>query len=298
MDAQGTGGGVDLKFFLEIVSAWITNRLRFAILRGNKLYLKIMDNFLNRNEVENIKIYLEKFYESHSSNEDLTKFGLANLVRGARNEDDKILMNELIKFFWKSDFPKFYKDRYGEEPLFLAEFCTFRRQLPVPDNEYVPWHLDANFYGFDVPTLTFWVPLVDVGVDAPGLEFCTPRNRLPLERIVSKWSALSRAEKPLSITDEQIVWLMETEEVDCNTIQIGPGDAAVFDQYVLHRTERNEKASAARIAVEFRVASASRPPAGVNLEAIGNMMVSHRDPVSGRVSLTSHGKYFANGNVT
>lgn len=257
------------------------------------MYLEVIRDFINQSEVHNIKTHIERFYESHSIEDGSIKWGLANLVRKPRDEKDKNLVKELTRFFWQSPIPNFYRDKYKEEPLFLAEFCTFRRKLPVPDDKYLPWHLDANFYGFEIPMLTFWMPLVDVGVQAPGLEFCLPRHSVPAEQIMSKWSSLRSAKRPFTLTDAQIPWFMETEDIDRSTIQIGPGDVAVFDQYVLHRTERNEKASTVRIAIEFRIASASRLPKGVNLDALGNMIVSHHDPNSGSVSLTSHRKYFS-----
>jgi hypothetical protein len=93
----------------------------------------------------------------------------------------------------------------------------------------VPWHIDADaaaMMGVQ-DSLNVWLPLAEVGSDAPSLEFVPGSHRhmrtIPL---------LSEGDRLRS--DE---WVRATFAGDRWTPQAAPGDAVIFGQHVLHRTQ-------------------------------------------------------------
>lgn len=165
-----------------------------------------------------------------------------------------------LKFFWESPLPDAYRAAFGREPLLLLDLCKFRTQAADSPQYYVPWHLDANFYGFEVPLLTAWVPLVDVGIDAPGLEFGVPARAVDDADVRRYWESVTR--------HPELGRTVETAALDdilgSGARRIEPalsvGSCFVFDQYVPHRTQILAGATRDRTALEFRIASAELSP--------------------------------------
>jgi hypothetical protein len=148
-----------------------------------------------------------------------------------------------------------------------------------PQN-YTTWTDVTNFYGFDVPMLTFWVPLSPVGKTAPGLDFLRidpPPTHAALKQLWQRVHAKAtelRAAASLE-TDELGAVFPGTLSID--TKAMDPGDFAVFDQYVPHRTQALEKSVDYRIAVEFRVIPRAPLPDPKILAATGHFLASWRD---------------------
>lgn len=196
----------------------------------------------------------------------------------SKDKDSNDLAKYLLGAFWSSEIPKLYSKLFNEEPLLLLEICTMRYQEPTFDMNYVPWHLDANFYGFDVPLLTVWAPLVDVGRHAAGLEFCIPVGDAPAASAIERFWRDRRADElgRTVLSDEELGGFFDGHAWQVTSEELAPGDAFVFDQYALHRTQILPTAHASRLAIEFRVASRSRFPRDANYAEKGRFAVAYK----------------------
>jgi hypothetical protein len=111
---------------------------------------------------------------------------------------------------------------------------------------YVPWHIDADAAGTAAVSggcFNVWLPLEDVGSGAPSLQLIPGSHRQ------------MRSQPLLQNTD----WPYRTEEWVAQRVQgklwtpmLQAGDAIVFDQYTLHRTQRGSVAKPTRTSCEFR----------------------------------------------
>lgn len=181
--------------------------------------------------------------------------------------------------FWNSKIPDRYREATGHTPLLLFQNCTIRHQPTEMSRSYVGWHLDANFYGFDVPLWTVWAPLVPVGEDASGLEFSI--SRAPDDHrsaIRGFWNRI----RPDSlgrtmIADAELARFHGTTDHRIVSDRLAPGDAFVFDQFALHRTQVLPGATRERVAIEFRVVSRDRAPADIEMAEKRDYLVSYRD---------------------
>ena len=181
--------------------------------------------------------------------------------------------------FWTSTIPDRYREVTGHNPLLLFHNCTFRHQTTAVSPNYVGWHLDANFYGFEVPLWTVWAPFVPVGTDAAGLEFSVSRS--PVDRrpdIRRFWNQLRPdAAGRVEIADPVLPVFHGTPDHKVVSGSLAPGDAFVFDQYALHRTQRLPGATRERLAIEYRIVSRDRAPSDIELAEKRDFLVSYRD---------------------
>ena len=191
----------------------------------------------------------------------------------------------VLRYFWSGPLPALYREAFGREPVLLLEMSKFRSQRPEVNRTYVPWHLDANFYGFDVPLLTAWVPFMEVGRTAPGLEFCLPASPVPDAVVRRFWEGLERdASGGRSLDPERIGELTGPTPRRVAPV-IAPGTCFVFDQHVLHRTQRLEGAQVRRLALEFRIVAADAVPERAFAEATAGHLAARLDRASGTVSI-------------
>lgn len=211
------------------------------------------------------------------SNDALAKLLLSDLLR-SRYPDNAWLGRFLLRSFWNSRILALYRARTGEE--LLLQLCNLRYQRPGCDDNDVPWHLDANFFGFGVPMLTVWAPFVPVGRDAAGLEFCVPDGDGPGEYAVRAfWSRRRRDDLGRRVlADADLDDFFDGHPWRIASGELSPGDAFVFDQYTLHRTQLLEKATGDRVAVDYRVASRDRFPDDRNFEVMQGMRVAYKTP--------------------
>ena len=84
------------------------------------------------------------------------------------------------------------------------------------------------------------MPLDAVGTDLPSLDF-VPRSHAVMRKV----PLLTGKDK---YRDDAFVGTIGTPE----TPQLAIGDAQIFDQFVLHRTQQADSADAVRTACEFR----------------------------------------------
>lgn len=161
---------------------------------------------------------------------------------------------ETIKKFYDSKLPEVFAKRLGRAPTLNLTFTTIRRHLPDSSGSRVDWHLDLNFVGDSAPFLVAWVPLEDVGVVRPGLEIYMPSGRTTdFGSLLEAWKARARAGGAMSFTSEEIAEILDSTNYRVVTLRMPAGGAAVFDQYVLHRTQVLQQAAETRHSFEFRM---------------------------------------------
>lgn len=220
------------------------------------------------------------------------KISVSRMHRFPENAAETKFVRSILRFFWSSGLGQFYRQTYEREPLLLLEHCTIRVQQPQPDGNYVPWHLDANFYGFGVPMLTAWVPLVDVGTTAPGLEFADISGRLSDSELRRIWTSLKTDELGRRSLNDQGLEELFGRDVRRRPVAIKTGGFCIFDQTVLHRTQVMPDATETRMAIEFRIADRDNLPSDVLPRAFKGMLMSWTDPDSGKIQVGYAGALF------
>lgn len=213
------------------------------------------------------------------ANEAITKVRLSDLLK-SQYSDNVMIAQFLLRSFWNSAVPELYRQLSGDEPLLLLQICTMRLQHAAFDANYVPWHLDANFYGFGVPFLTVWAPLVPVGRDAAGLEFCTAAADGPDDaEVAAFWGKRGFDELGRRVLrDDELERFFGGRPWRVTSDRLAPGDAFIFDQHVLHRTQILETARSSRLAIEFRVASRGAFPHDVDFDEVREFRVAWMTP--------------------
>jgi hypothetical protein len=134
---------------------------------------------------------------------------------------------------------------FGEKWQLCPEISWFRRHHD--HTKYVPWHIDADAgagYAFGTECTNIWLPLESVGAAAPSVEL------MPGSHKIMRRHRLLRANGGDRYRTED--WVRANVACEAWTPQAELGDAVLFDQYVLHRTQRGEFAAAARSSCEFR----------------------------------------------
>jgi hypothetical protein len=109
-------------------------------------------------------------------------------------------------------------------------FCPrrsyFRRHYD--QKKHVPWHIDADHIGAWIrDSVNFWLPLDHVGDSAPSLQFVIGSHRL------MRREPLLTRDYPYRSDD----WVASKAGSNIWTPRAMPGDALVFWQHTLHRTE-------------------------------------------------------------
>jgi hypothetical protein len=139
----------------------------------------------------------------------------------------------------------------GERPALLGIKWTLRR-VP-PDIRLADWHQDGSFMGADIRSLNLWVALTECGDDAPSMDIVPRRFESIVER-GTHGAILDWAVGPGM-----------AEQVAQGTImrpRFAPGDALLFDQFFLHRTDTHAGMTRPRHAIEaWFAAPSSYPPA-------------------------------------
>ena len=145
------------------------------------------------------------------------------------------------------------------EPVFLLPQCAYRYHEPQTYNSHLPFHLDAAFLGADVMTLTFWVPLVDVGETAPSLTFLRPE--LDHRPYIEAWIERLRAGKNGYLS------AAETTEVygePADTLFVSPilpaGSVSIFHHMTPHATQAMPEGGSYRVSIDFRLGARDKLP--------------------------------------
>lgn len=131
---------------------------------------------------------------------------------------------------------------------FFSKRSYFRRHVGVA--KQVPWHIDADaasIYRIAGSAINVWLPLDVVGTDLPSLDI-VPQSHA----IMRKYPLLVGKDR---YRDDAFV----TNIGKPLTPKLQLGDALIFDQFLLHRTQCTGSATTVRTACEFRFVRRSLP---------------------------------------
>jgi len=137
---------------------------------------------------------------------------------------------------------------FGPGWRFFPKRSYFRRHFGLVRK--VPWHIDADaasIYRVAGAAINVWMPLDPVGTDLPSLDF-VPRSHTVMRNV----PLLAGKDK---YRDDAYVGTIGAP----STPQLAVGDALIFDQFVLHRTQNAGSADAVRTACEFRFVRHAAP---------------------------------------
>lgn len=170
---------------------------------------------------------------------------------------------KLLSRLWRGPLRSASFERLGGHAVCDLDQCWLRRQYPPgaapPGHHPHAWHQDGAL-GFDflgaagherdtaddlLAMVTFWIPLVPCGVDAPGLELIdAPMGRLlrPDELVPSRLRERHAPE-------------------DFVRPVLAAGDALLFGGDVVHRTHLTATMTRARTSLELRCFPGARLPA-------------------------------------
>jgi hypothetical protein len=153
--------------------------------------------------------------------------------------DSPRLLFDLLEAFEAAGVKRVVTDYFNEPPALSLVKLAQRRLAPEASGG---WHQDAAVYGPIAQTLNFWVPVSRCGDVAPGLEMF-PRA---LDYLVGTYGTEG--------VDEYLARVDEVGELTAGTPPSRPvfeaGDAAVFDQFLLHQTAASPEFSKPRYGFE------------------------------------------------
>jgi hypothetical protein len=157
----------------------------------------------------------------------LTMMGRRFIMAGgtAYVPDSPRLLFELLEAFEQCGMKQVVTEYFGEPPaLSLVKLA----QRLMPADARGGWHQDAAVYGMSARTLNVWMPVSRCGDVAPGLEMW-PRRLDHLVKTVG-----TKGVDEYAAVAEDVARL--TDAVPPSRPVFEPGDAAIFDQFLLHQT--------------------------------------------------------------
>jgi hypothetical protein len=134
----------------------------------------------------------------------------------------------------------------GGDWRFFPKRSYFRRHLGT--GKKVGWHIDADgatIFRIAASVINVWLPLEAVGSDLPSLEFI-PRSHV-IMRGIPMLTGNNRGR------DDAFAYAVGAPSIP----QLQLGDALIFDQFILHRTQNIGWEEAVRTSCEFRFARRS-----------------------------------------
>lgn len=186
------------------------------------------------------------------------KFPLANNLVGG---EERARLLEIGEAALNGPVRDLFRARYEVEPALCLTLSSVRHQGPDAPDHLVGWHMDVNFINDDKPFLVAWTPMEEVGKTRVGLEVCVPSGQSYDQRsLVVEWYRRKTAKIPLTFTDAEVDALLGAENWSTRAVMAPAGTAAVFDQYVLHRSQLLQGATDSRISIEFRLVDADNLP--------------------------------------
>jgi hypothetical protein len=171
------------------------------------------------------------------------------------------LIKAAVTRFFSSPLPKIFAERFGQQPALNLIFTTIRRQDPEIPEARVGWHIDLNFIADTVPFLVAWTPLEDVGETRIGLDICVPAKLPSLASILAPWQSRSEKGQGMVFHDSEVDSIFGTDGYQVRPLRLPAGGAAVFDQFVFHRTQNLAHATDSRRSFEFRMVDLNALPA-------------------------------------
>ncbi|MDF1791567.1 MAG: hypothetical protein P1U88_06625 [Thalassobaculaceae bacterium] len=187
---------------------------------------------------------------------DFHKQNVLKLLTGIGGAEQAKTAREIVELFWKTPIPDHYEEIHKDRCALWLNFTTLRHHQVGRIETYVSWHFDFNFFKQDHHGLIAWVPFDPVGETAPGLEFCLPQRPIPAENFAA---VFKNGVPPATFDEATLEQFFGPGNQRRFSPKFGPGDVALFDGFTLHRTQPMDHASTNRLAIEFRMTSATTP---------------------------------------
>jgi Phytanoyl-CoA dioxygenase (PhyH) len=128
------------------------------------------------------------------------------------------------------------------EDWYLLEKCSFFRR-PSSPTSLLRWHIDADgAQTGEAMCVNVWLPLDAVGVDLPGLSVVPGSHRKMRELPLLTDGDYDRDDEFAAALGPAV------------TPRLKPGDALIFDQYTLHRSQPTARSRFSRTSCELRFA--------------------------------------------
>jgi hypothetical protein len=141
-----------------------------------------------------------------------------------------------------------FRSLFGQNWRLEPHFTFTRRHRSA--KYYVPWHIDADAVGTVNSTdysINVWLPLEPVGDLAPSLELLLGSGETMRNIPTQAGSDKSRSDD----------WVKDNVRGESWIPRAVPGDAIVFDHWILHRTQRIDQENVLRTGCEFRFVRSS-----------------------------------------
>jgi hypothetical protein len=164
--------------------------------------------------------------------------------------DSPRVIYELLELFEDVGVRQLITDYFGERPALSVNKCVLRR---VPLDVVGDWHQDGAFLGKGIRSVDVWLALSRCGRDAPGLEFVARR----LEHVVD--TGTEGAKFSWAVAPDMIERAAAGAPISRPIFE--PGDALLFDHFLLHRTARDPGMTRERYAIETWFFAPSAYPA-------------------------------------
>lgn len=160
-------------------------------------------------------------------------------VGGCLAADSPRAMYQVCDMLERHGIMSLAEDYLGEPPVFSAsKFMLWR----VPgEGPTAGWHQDGRFLGDEIASLNVWTALTDCGVDAPGMD-------LVLEYFDHYIMPSKDSHFDWTVSDAQVDEMRET--IPVVTPKFEAGDMLMFDNWLLHRTNRVPGMTKTRYAIE------------------------------------------------
>jgi hypothetical protein len=149
--------------------------------------------------------------------------------------DSPRAMFEVVAAYEASGIGDLVRSYLGARPVMTASKWALRR---MPKREIWAWHQEANvFPNVPIRTLNVWLALSSCGVDSPSLDV-VPRREHQVHPVEDGFM--------LPIDEFQKI----VGDAPTSSPRYSPGDAMVFDEMLLHRTNTNPSMEGIRYSIE------------------------------------------------
>jgi hypothetical protein len=131
---------------------------------------------------------------------------------------------EIAEVFGEIGIDRLVGDYLGDRPV-MAENKWALWRMDSQGGSLIPWHQEISVFDCGpVRTLNVWLTLSACGEDAPGFQFLPQR----MDSIIEPNSSFG-------FTDETLAGVADMSKIVRPMYE--PGDAIIFDEYLVHRTQ-------------------------------------------------------------
>lgn len=134
----------------------------------------------------------------------------------------------------------------GARPVHTSQKWALRR---MPKRSIYGWHQEASvFDSGPLRAINVWMSLTECGVDSPGFDVLPRRE-----------PEIIPADRGFMLTEETFD---RVRDCDFASPLYQPGDAMIFDEYLIHRTNTNQSMPGERTSIESWYFTRGSKPAG------------------------------------